>query len=87
MARKMYMISVRWKSDSRADDLQKKLPGSWLRFNTHLWLLKSESLSSEVFDKIDTELLEIDDIIIMEVDPDTRYGWAETWIWDWIDKP
>lgn len=86
MARKTHIIVVRWASAPKADDLQKTLPGTWLRFNSGVWLLKSSLSSEQIDDRINREGLGIDEIMIIELLPDTKYGWAEQWIWEWIDK-
>jgi hypothetical protein len=49
-------------------------------------LLKSSLSSEQIDDRINREGLGIDEIMIIELLPDTKYGWAEQWIWEWIDK-
>jgi hypothetical protein len=88
---KMYILCVRWKTEWEASKVTEfgnvvKTFAGWLRFNVHTWLLKTDLDQIAIRNKIDRTQLGIDELLILEVLPKTRNGYAERWVWDWLDK-
>jgi hypothetical protein len=90
MANKLYIIAVRWRSNEDIETLQNQIStmGNWLRFSNHLWMLKTAEYidSKRIYQAIDRDEAGIDQVLILEMNRNSRWGWSLQWIWQWIDS-
>jgi hypothetical protein len=59
--------------------------GNWLRFDAWSWLIATERPAHEVNAALRTVLAPEDSILIIRCDPNDYSGFAQQWVWDWID--
>jgi hypothetical protein len=89
MARKIYIVTVRWNNLPNREEMGEALlrAGSWLRFNDFVWFVKTDLDARAIGRRIIRSRLGIEQIAILEVVPENRGGWSERWIWDWMNAP
>jgi hypothetical protein len=82
---RLYLITIRWAGAPDQTKVEAALPGRWLRFSPTSWLLWSTALTTqEIYSAIAPKLTIHDFELILHVDEDDWYGYAEPWIWTWI---
>lgn len=58
----------------------------WLRYAANAWIV-STSESPEVWaEKLRTAISEKDTILIFEIDPSSKWGYANSFVWNWLGK-
>ncbi len=59
----------------------------WLRFNSFTWLIWTDKTVDEWYEILRFHITREDNVMIFPIDLKDRAGWAEKWVWDWIDRP
>jgi hypothetical protein len=95
MNNKTFVILLRWVSplNAKLDTIQAQFGGvigasAWLRFSHDAYLLKTNPFvtAPQIHTAIDLKQAELEQILIFEVDKNSRYGWCPEWVWEWIAK-
>lgn len=60
--------------------------GDWARLNVHIWFLKTNLNSTQIYNALVKHITRDDSVAIIEVVPSTAQGWAPQWFWEWIAK-
>lgn len=58
----------------------------WARIAPNVWLVWTTSTPVEWYSRIKPLIGQNDNFFILGVDKSVRHGWAQKWIWEWIDK-
>ncbi len=58
----------------------------WLRYAPNCWILWTTSPLDVWYARLKPCLGPGDEVIIYRIDPKERHGWAQKWIWEWLDK-
>jgi hypothetical protein len=85
----LYCVNVRWvKTEFNTDAIEKQLGqcGDWLRFNGWAWLSYSTYSAGSIANHVRIALANDDNIMVIKCDPNDYGGWAQPWVWDWINK-
>lgn len=92
MNKRIYLIAVRWKNNdvTKFEAMEKRLEtiGTWLRFHAWTWLIKTEYYvtADMVYNTLNLEQDNIENVLITEINRNSKQGWAHKWIWDWINS-
>ena len=60
--------------------------GDWLKVDTGTWIVWTDKSVLDWYNILIPFMTQADYIIIYRVDFSERYGWAQQWIWEWIDR-
>ena len=85
----MYSLNIRWiKSQINPEIIEDILSeaGDWLRFDAWSWLIYSSYSAHDITSALRGKLLPEDNIMIIACDPTDYSGFAQQWVWDWINK-
>jgi hypothetical protein len=85
----LYSLNIRWvKTLPNPEEVDKILTraGDWLRFNAWSWLVATDYPVQDVSAALRTVLASEDSILIIRCDPNDYSGFAQKWVWDWINK-
>jgi hypothetical protein len=85
----IYLICIRWVKTTRNNDLIENAIaplGTWLRFDSNVWLLRSNHTSREIYSALAAILHPDDQEIITRLDPTDYMGWLAQWIINWINQ-
>jgi hypothetical protein len=86
---RMYSLNIRWmKSQINPERIEAFLSeaGDWLRFDAWSWLMYSSYSAHDIASALKEKLLPEDSIMIIACDPNDYSGFAQPWVWDWINK-
>lgn len=85
----MYSLNIRWvKSQINPEGIEEILSqaGDWMRFDAWSWLIYSSYSAHDITSALRGKLLPEDNIMIIACDPTDYSGFAQQWVWDWINK-
>jgi hypothetical protein len=85
----MYSLNIRWiKSQINPEIIEDVLSqaGDWLRFDAWSWLVYSSYSAHDISSALQRKLSAEDSILIIACDPNDYNGFAQQWVWDWINK-
>jgi hypothetical protein len=83
---KLYLITIHWGTAPNTTKIESALQplGTWLRFSQHSWLFWSLRTSQEIYNALAPILTREDFELILRVDENDWYGFAQPWVWNWI---
>jgi hypothetical protein len=84
---KLYQISFRWiKAVPDAPKLEPTFAGlgHWARLSAHIWFLKSNLTSQQIYAGLVPLIKSEDSVAIFEINPASAAGWAPPWFWAWV---
>ena len=58
----------------------------WLRLNAFLWVIWTDKTVDEWYEILRHHITQKDNVMIFPIDLKERAGWAEKWVWEWIDR-
>jgi hypothetical protein len=84
----LYSLNIRWVRTPNPEEVEKILAraGDWLRFNAWSWLVATDYTVHDVTASVRTVLTVDDSFLIIRCDPSDYSGFAQPWVWDWINK-
>jgi hypothetical protein len=85
----MYSLNIRWvKSQINPEVIEETLSaaGDWMRFDAWSWLIYSNYSAHDIASALRGKLLPEDNIVIIGCNPNDYSGFAQPWVWDWINK-
>jgi hypothetical protein len=87
---KMYSLNIRWAPESPANPevIEEVLSnaGDWLRFGAWSWLVHSAYSAHDISAALQHKVSSDDSILIIACDPTDYGGFAQPWVWEWINK-
>ena len=85
----IYIVSYTLKPRRDATKVIQALQQSpyWWHFLDDTWLISTGETASQIYERIRTEFLASDRILIMQFTPNAQYaGWLPQDAWDWIEQ-
>jgi hypothetical protein len=84
----LYSLNIRWVKTPNPEEIEKILAraGDWLRFHASSWLVATDYSVHDVNAELRKVLTPEDSILIIRCDPGDYTGFAQPWVWDWINK-
>lgn len=58
----------------------------WLRYSGNCWIVRTDKSADWWANQLKPSLGPQDSLLIFQVNLKTRWGFADKWIWEWIDK-
>jgi len=58
----------------------------WIRIAPNAWIVWTTSTPDQWYSRIKPRLGPKDHFFILGIDNTIRHGWAEKWVWEWLDK-
>jgi len=85
----LYCVNIRWvKSPVKPEAIDQQLSpcGDWIRFDGWSWLLESDHSAQAIANRLKAVLSQDDGILVIKCDPYDYGGWAQPWVWEWINS-
>lgn len=60
--------------------------GPWWHYLDSTWIIKTSFSSQQIHSILGPHLPQADHILIVEIIPETRFGWLSQDAWNWIDN-
>jgi len=58
----------------------------WVRYAPNCWIVYTSSSPQRWYERIKPKLHPDDGILIFEINKDSRTGFEQQFVWDWLDK-
>ncbi len=85
----LYCVSIRWVKTALSPTSIENVLGrheDWLRFDGYTWLVSSHLSAQDITNQLREVLTVEDNILIVKCDVSDYGGWAQPWVWEWINK-
>jgi hypothetical protein len=85
----VYCVNIRWVKttmDPPRIDAALTSYGDWIRFDGWTWLVATDNVAQNIVAALRTILVPEDNILVIKCDPNDYGGWAQQWVWDWINR-
>ena len=89
MSEKLYIITyslkaTNWNYNRFYNSLQNI--GMWWHYLDSTWIIKSSLTAQQIYSMLGPGLSVKDFILVVEINPDNRYGYLPQKAWSWIDN-
>lgn len=88
MARKFLHIGFVFTGPPRVKDLEPVFDASgddWMRYSASNWIVWTERSAAQWYSIISPHIALSEQVLIIGVDMNERYGWLTRSLWDWMD--
>jgi len=89
MATARYLqFTFKFEGAPKIDELKSAFDNAldWIRISPYIWIVWTTSSPDEWYKRIKPLLGPKDYFFILGIDNSIRHGWADKWIWEWLDK-
>jgi hypothetical protein len=86
---KLYSLNIRWVKTPISPEIVDVVlseAGDWLRFDGWSWLVYTPRTAHDITNALRPKLSPEDGILIIACDANDYSGFAQQWVWDWINK-
>ena len=86
---RLYCVSLRWGDagfvPEQADAMLSTVSDDWIRFNGLTWFVWSDMQKSDMAKVLQPVVGARGNVLVFAVQPEVAIGWADQWVWDWIN--
>jgi hypothetical protein len=87
---KFLHVGFTWKGTPKAKELEPVFAQAldWLRYAPNCWIVWTTTDAQGWYERLAPHMTTNDRLLVCELNlANTKQGWQEKWLWDWLNKP